>query len=105
MVADEMDENYIETECMKLQTTKELFEAYRKIYNWWKATGIIGPNWHVLDNEALTDFKQLTQQNTCTVELVPSNLHHCNAAERAIQTFKGPFISILVGVADNFTFN
>jgi hypothetical protein len=35
-------------------------------------------------------------------ELVPPSNHRRNQAERAIQTFKAHFISILVGVDDKF---
>ncbi len=37
-----------------------------------------------------------------TYKLVPSGNHQCNQAERAIQTFEAPFISILAGVDDKF---
>ena len=68
MVAVEMDGNYIDAECMKNWTTKELVDAYHKIFNQWKATGIVSPNWHVLDNEAPANFKQAIHDNKCTVE-------------------------------------
>ena len=35
-------------------------------------------------------------------QLVPSHIHRQNVAERAIQTFKAHFLSILAGVADDF---
>jgi hypothetical protein len=39
------------------------------------------------------------------VELTPADMHRRNAAERAIQTFKGHFISVLAGVPDSFPIN
>jgi hypothetical protein len=39
------------------------------------------------------------------VELTPADQHRRNAAERAIQTFKGHFILVLAGVADGFPIN
>ena len=102
MVAVELDGNYIDVEVMKQRTTAELIKAYRKIYQRWKDTSVISPNWHVLDNEAPEDFKRAIRENGNTVELVPPDMHRRNAAERAIQTWKGHYISILSGVADEF---
>ena len=56
MVAEELDGNYIDAEPLKSRTAKELTEAYKRIHAWWKATGVICPNWHVLDNEAPDKF-------------------------------------------------
>ncbi|KAL7474749.1 hypothetical protein ACHAW6_000707 [Cyclotella cf. meneghiniana] len=38
----------------------------------------------------------------CNLQLIPPNFHHANAAERAIQTFKAHFLSILAGIDDRF---
>ncbi|KAL7475335.1 hypothetical protein ACHAW6_001256, partial [Cyclotella cf. meneghiniana] len=81
---------------------ESLIKAYQAIHNRWKATKVISPNWHILDNEAQKEFKQAIQENQCRVELTPADQHRRNAAERAIQTFKGHFISVLAGVSDNF---
>eukprot|EP00804_Cyclotella_cryptica_P025968 CCRYP_002793-RD/>CCRYP_002793-RD protein AED:0.25 eAED:0.25 QI:0/-1/0/1/-1/1/1/0/824 len=102
MVACELDGNYIDIEPLKTRKAHYLIEGYHKIYRRWKATGVICPNWHVLDNEAPADFKQAIRENNCRVELTPADMHRRNAAERAIQTFKSHFISILAGVADDF---
>jgi hypothetical protein len=92
----------IDVEPMKQHTTKELINAYQTILKRWKDTGVISPNWHVLDNKAPEDFKQAIRENGCTVELVPPDMHRQNVAERAIQTWKGHYISILSGVSDDF---
>jgi hypothetical protein len=55
-----------------------------------------------LDNEAQEAFKQAICDNQCKVELTPADQHRCNAAERAIETFKGYFISVLAGVSTDF---
>ena len=57
---------------------------------------------HILDNEAPEAFKQAIRDNKCKVELTPADQHRRNAAERAIQTFKGHFISVLAGVSTDF---
>ena len=102
MVAVELDGNYIDAEPLKTRTTQSLINAYQTIHNRWKATKVICPNWHILDNEAPEAFKQAIRDNQCRVELTPADQHRRNAAERAIQTFKGHLISVLAGVSDDF---
>ncbi len=68
MVAVELDGNYIDAIPMKSRTAKELTEAYKKIYARWKATGVICPNWHVLDNKAPAKFLEAIRENGCRVE-------------------------------------
>jgi hypothetical protein len=102
MVAVELDRNYIDAEPMKSRTAKELTEAYKRIDARWKATGIIFPNWHVLDNEAPAEFLDAIWANGCRVEKTPADMHRRNIAERAIQTYKSHFISTLAGVSDDF---
>ena len=102
MVAVELDGNYIDAEPMKSRSAKELTEAYKRIYSRWKATGVICPNWHVLDNEAPAEFLDAIRANGCRVEKTPADMHRRNIAERAIQTYKGHFIATLAGVSDDF---
>ena len=105
MVAVELDGNYIDGEPLQSRSAKSLTNAYQTIFQRWKATGVICPNWHILDNEAPEELKQAIRDNKCRVELTPADQHRRNAAERAIQTFKGHFISVLAGVADGFPIN
>eukprot|EP00804_Cyclotella_cryptica_P012316 CCRYP_020812-RA/>CCRYP_020812-RA protein AED:0.35 eAED:0.35 QI:0/0/0/1/1/1/2/0/506 len=105
MVAVELDGNYIDAPPLPAQNAKALTDAYKKIFQRWKATGAVSPNWHILNNEAPEELKQAIRTNGCRVELTPADLHQRNAAERAIQTFKGHFISVLAGVAEGFPIN
>jgi hypothetical protein len=105
MVAVELDGNYIDAEPLKTRGTESLIKSYQAIFNRWKATKVISPNWHILDNEAPEAFKQAIRDNQCRVELTPADQHRRNAAERAIQTFKGHFISVLAGVSDDYPIN
>ena len=105
MVAVELDGNYIDAEPLKSRKAKELTRAYQAIFERWKDTGAVVPNWHILDNEAPEELKKAIRQNKCKVELTPADMHRRNAAERAIQTYKGHFISILAGVSDSFPLN
>ena len=97
MVAVELDGNYIDGEPLQSRSAKSLTKAYQAIFQHWKATGVICPNWHILDNKAPEMLKQAIHENKCRVELTPVDQHRCNTAERAIQTFKGHFISVLAG--------
>jgi hypothetical protein len=97
MVAVELDRNYIDVEPSAFCQSVPI-----NIPTMAKATGSLCPNWHILDNEAPAELKEAICENKCKVELTPADQHRRNAAEHAIQTFKGYFISILAGVADNF---
>ena len=84
MVAVELDGNYIDAEPLKSRSTKELTEAYKRIHVRWKATGVICPNWHVLDNKAPAEFLKAIQENGCQVEKTPADIHQRNIAKRGI---------------------
>jgi hypothetical protein len=105
MVAVELDGNYIDCEPLQSRSAKSHTKAYQAIFQHWKVTGVICPNWHILDKEAPAELKQAIRENKCRVELTPADQHRRNAAKRAIQTFKGHFISVLAGVADGFPIN
>ncbi len=66
MVAVKLDGNYIDAEPMKSRSTKDLTEAYKRIYARWKAMGVICPNWHVLDNKAPAEFLEVIRANGCS---------------------------------------
>ena len=105
MVAVELDGNYIDCKPLQSRTAKALTTTYQASFQHWKAMGVICLNWHILDNKAPEELKQAIRENKCRVELTPADQHRRNAAERAIQKFKGHFISVLAGVADSFPMN
>ena len=49
----------------------------------------------VLDNESPRLYKDAIEQSKFSYQLVPSNNHRRNAAERAIRTFKEHFLRII----------
>ena len=59
MVAVELDDNYIDSKPTKSTKAQDLTSAYQNIFAQWKATGLICPNWHILDNEAPEELKRL----------------------------------------------
>ena len=101
MVAIHLDSNYIFAEPMKNRTEGEMIRTYQKIINRMKAAGL-GIKKQVLDNECSAAMKECIRANNMEYELVPPGQHRRNQAERAIQTFKAHFISILAGVDDKF---
>ncbi|KAL7482034.1 hypothetical protein ACHAW6_007726 [Cyclotella cf. meneghiniana] len=60
------------------------------------------PTVHILDNEASAAYKHAITTNGCTFQLVPPNVHCCNAAKRAIHTFKDHFLAALAGTTHSF---
>ena len=54
----------------------------------------------ILDNEARAEYKTLmTAKWKVNYQMVPTHIHRRNAVERAIQTFKAHFLSVLAGVS------
>ncbi len=101
MVAIHLNANYIFVEPMRSRSKEKMIRAYEKIINRMKSAGL-GLRKHMLDNEASDAFKQYIHQQQIQFELVPPGNHRRNQAERAIQTFKVHFISILAGVDNKF---
>jgi hypothetical protein len=101
MVLVEVDGNFIDAEPMKNRSEGSMIKAYQAFWSRLTASGTVKPKTHIIDNKASAEFKKDIQKN-CTTQLVPPDNHRRNLAERAIQTFKNHFKSILVGVDDSF---
>jgi hypothetical protein len=104
MVFFDVDANYIDAEPIRNHHDNQMIPAYQAL---WKRTSrgrTSKPMVHILDNEASEAFKEEIRKN-CTLQLVPPDTHRRNLAERAIQTFKSHFISILAGVDESFPMN
>jgi hypothetical protein len=50
---------------------------------------------YILDNEASAELKAALAKYDLTYQLVPPHLHCCNAAERAIWTYKNHLLASL----------
>ena len=96
MVLVELDSNAILVEGMKDCASGEMIRAYQHLVDRLKTAGI-QPKHHVLDNECSVDFKAMITKNQMTYQLVPTNDHCRNITEKAIQTFKAHFSSIICG--------
>jgi hypothetical protein len=87
---------------MKSRKDEEVIRAYNALLLRLKQAGIV-PKKNVLDNKVSDNINNHIH-NTCKfdMELVPPGCRQCNAAEVAIHNFKAHFLSVLVGVADDF---
>ena len=101
MVLVKVDGNFINAEPMKNRSEGSMIKAYQALWERLTASGTVKPKTHILDNKASADFKKEIQKN-CTIQVVPPDSHRGNLAERAIQTFKSHFKSILARVDDSF---
>ncbi len=104
MVLVELDSNAILVEAMANRTSGEMIRAYQHLIDRLK-TANIEPKQHILDNECSNEFKATIKKNKMTYQLVPPHNHRHNIAEKAIQTFKAHFISILCGADKSFPLN
>jgi hypothetical protein len=101
MVLVEVDGNFIDAEPIKNKSEGAMIKAYTTLWKRLTASGTVKPKTHILDNEASKEFKREIQKN-CMIQLEPPDNHRQNLAERAIQTLKKHFKSILAGVDDTF---
>ncbi len=101
MVFIHVNANYIFCKPMKNKTEGEMIATYQKIVNRMQLASL-GLKHHRLDNKALATFKECIKANGMTHESAPPRNHRRNLVERAFQTFKHHFISILSGVDGKF---
>jgi hypothetical protein len=101
MVAIHLDANYIFVKPMHSRSKEEMIHSYEKIINRMRLAGL-GLKKHTLDNKASEVFKQCIQEQQMQYKLVSPGNHQRNQAERAIQTFKARFISILADIDNKF---
>ena len=101
MTMVEMDSQAILVEAMKNRSSDEMIRAYQVLIDRLKERGVV-PKHHVLDNECSEEFKRTIKENKMTYQLVDAHDHRRNIAEKAIQTFKNHFVSVLCGTDENF---
>ncbi len=78
-----------------------IYNAYKKYFEDLTAKGF-KPKLNVMDNQATLHIKKILTKNDCKLQIVEPHNHHVNAAERAIQTFKGAFIAALATTNSDF---
>ena len=97
----DFDSNAILAEPIKSRNAAHLVEGYDACYNLLKKAGI-KPILHRLDNEVSKELIASIEEKDLKYQLATPHDHRNNYAERAIQTFKNHFISIMNGCDTNF---
>jgi hypothetical protein len=64
------------------------------VLDWMQRQGLI-PKHQILDNQASAEYKAAIEASSMTYELIPPEEHRRNMAEKAIQTFKDHFVSLV----------
>ena len=100
MVLAENDSDAILVEAMRNRSAGKV-RAYSVLIGRLHACGI-SPTKQVLDNEISQAYKDAIASFGIAYELVPPHNHERNKAERAIQTLKNHFVSILCGADKDF---
>jgi hypothetical protein len=93
--------NHIFAEPMKNKTAASILNGYKVIIQKLQLAGC-HPTLQRLDNECSTVLKEYMREQDITFQLVPPGTHRCNAAERAIRTFKNQSIAALCSLDKNF---
>jgi hypothetical protein len=93
--------NSIKVVPMKSSSASEWGKAYGSIHQERTVKGF-KPKLQTLDNKASTALKNFFTVNNIAYQLAPPHCHQCNAAERAIRTFKEHFVAGLSSVDPSF---
>ena len=101
MILHVIDSNLSWVEALKDNTGGKLILARAQAMQCMQKTGIV-PKHQILDNQKSAAYKEAIRASGMTFELVPPDNHHCNMAEKAIQTFKDHFVGVLSGCAPTF---
>jgi hypothetical protein len=86
---------------MKSRSASEWVKAYDHIHQELTVKGF-KPKLQTLYNGAWAALKNLFTANGVDYQLVPPHCHRCNAAERAIRTFKEHFLAGISSVDPTF---
>ena len=92
LVCYSYDSNAILAEPLRNRSAPEIVKTWQIINNKLEKAGV-QPELYLLDNECSNEFRDALHKKEIKFQLVPPNIHHCNAAERAIQTFKNHFLA------------
>jgi hypothetical protein len=101
MVCYIYDCNYVKVIPMKSMSASEWVKAYDSVHQE-LTVKVFKPKLQTLDNEASAALKNFFTVNYIAYQLVPPHCHRCNAAERAIMTFKEHFVTGISSVDPSF---
>jgi hypothetical protein len=89
-----LEANYIHVEPLKSRSAAEYVTAYTKGHDFFSSKGFTTKYMH-LDNETSGAVEHYLRNRQIDYQFTPPDTHRTNRAERAIQTFKNHFISML----------
>jgi hypothetical protein len=101
LILYDYDSNSILAEPLKTWTGQAILAAYKVQHTKLCNAGLC-PKFQHLDNESSEALKQCMSNEGVDYQLVPPGMHHHNAAERAIRTFKNHFIAGMCSVDKHF---
>ena len=101
LVAYHYESNTIHAELLKKIPGLDLKTSYQKIQSLLTNRGL-KPHLHILDNECPNVLAFFMREVNEKFQLVPTNIHCRNSAERAIRTFKENFIAGLSSTHKDF---
>jgi hypothetical protein len=94
VILHDVDSNLLWVEAIKNNTKGELILARQRALARMKRCGIV-PTHQILDNQASAAYKTAIETSKMMYQLVPPDNHQQNMAEKAVQTFKNHFVSVL----------
>ncbi len=98
----EIESNTIFVDPMKSRKDAEMIRAYDTLLHQLKQVGIV-PKKRVLDNKVSENRKNhIRNTHRFNMDFLPIGCHQQNAAEVAIRNVKSHFLSVLVGVSNDF---
>jgi hypothetical protein len=101
MVAYNYDANSIHAIPIINRQADTIVKAWKNIHSIFLKSGS-APSTYVQDNEISHIMRDAFTDASVAFQLIPPHNHRANAAERAIQTFKNHFITILSGIDPQF---
>ena len=102
MVLYDHDSNAILAEPLTSRRKRKLIRSTRVLLSYLYDCGLT-PQYQILDKECPGGLKQFLRDSRVKFQLVPPNLHHTNAAECTIQTYKDHLVAGLSSCNPNFT--
>ena len=101
MLLYDHESNAILAEPLTSCSERKLIQATRILHSYLSARSLT-PQYQMLDNECPGGLKQFLRDSSVDFQLVPLHLHHTNATERAIQTYKDHLVFGLSSCDPNF---
>ena len=101
MVLYDHDSNAILAEPLTSCRERELIQAPCVLHTYLSDRSL-NPQYQMLDTECPGGLKKFLRDSSIRFQLVPPHLHHTNAAERVIQTYKDHLIDGLIICDPNF---